>query len=109
MLNLPQTALPLVNFAEQATSLVRKERQQKAFDAPKQACIDRPTLRLFDSGEPVHIKTDSSDRAIGACLTQNHERKRHFVAYYPRKMTLAEQNYGIFDKESFVLVAALQH
>ncbi|CAD0052049.1 unnamed protein product [Aureobasidium pullulans] len=73
------------------------------------ACIDGPTLRMFDSGKLVHIETDASDRAIGACLMQDHEGKRHPVAYYSRKMTPAEQNYDIHDKELLAIVAALQH
>jgi transposase InsO family protein len=104
-----QTALPLVELTKQDTPFIWKERQQKAFDALKQACIDGPTLRMFDSGKPVHIETDASDRAIGACLTQDHEGKRHPVAYYSRKMTPAEQNYDIHDKELLAIVAALQH
>ncbi|KAH0129268.1 hypothetical protein KCU82_g20625, partial [Aureobasidium melanogenum] len=104
-----QTALPLVELTKQDTPFVWKERQQKAFEALKQACIDGPTLRMFDSGKPVHIETDASDRAIGACLTQDHEGKRHPVAYYSRKMTPAEQNYDIHDKELLAIVAALQH
>ncbi len=31
------------------------------------------------------------------------------VAYYSRKMTLAEQNYNIYDKELLAIVAALKH
>ncbi|CAD0043000.1 unnamed protein product [Aureobasidium pullulans] len=104
-----QTALPLVELTKQDTPFIWKERQQKAFEALKQACIDGPTLRMFDSGKPVHIETDASDRAIGACLTQDHEGKRHPVAYYSRKMTPAEQNYDIHDKELLAIVAALQH
>ncbi|CAD0040808.1 unnamed protein product [Aureobasidium pullulans] len=68
-----QTALPLVELTKQDTPFIWKERQQKAFEALKQACIDGPTLRMFDSGKLVHIETDASDRAIGACLTQDHE------------------------------------
>ncbi|CAD0055203.1 unnamed protein product [Aureobasidium pullulans] len=104
-----QTALPLVELTKQDTPFIWKERQQKAFEALKQACIDGPTLRMFDSGKLVHIETDASDRAIGACLTQDHEGKRHPVAYYSRKMTPAEQNYDIHDKELLAIVAALQH
>lgn len=104
-----QTALPLVELTKKDTPFIWKERQKKAFEALKQACIDGPTLRMFDSGKPVHIETDASDRAIGACLTQDHEGKRHPVAYYSRKMTPAEQNYDIHDKELLAIVAALQH
>ena len=62
---------------------------------------------MFNLGKLVYIETDASDRAIGACLTQDHEGKRHPVAYYSRKMTPAEQNYDIHDKELLAIVVAL--
>jgi hypothetical protein len=64
---------------------------------------------MFDPRKPVHIETDAFDRAIGACLTQDCGGERHAVAYYSRKITLAEQNYDIHDKELLAIVAALQH
>ena len=41
--------------------------------------------------------------------SQEHDGKRHPVAYYSRKMTPAEQNYEIYDKELLAIVAALRH
>ena len=64
---------------------------------------------LFDTKKPVQVETDASDLAIGACLTQEHNGKRHLVAYYSRKITLAEQNYEIYDKELLAIVVALRH
>ena len=64
---------------------------------------------LFDTKKPVQVETDASDLAIGACLTQEHDGKRHPVTYYSRKMTPAEQNYEIYDKELLAIVAALRH
>ncbi|CAD0056184.1 unnamed protein product [Aureobasidium pullulans] len=87
-----QTALPLVELTKQDTPFIWKERQQKAFEALKQACIDGPTLRIDWSMSYARPR-----------------RKRHPVAYYSRKMTPAEQNYDIHDKELLAIVAALQH
>jgi len=64
---------------------------------------------MFDTTKPVQIETDASDLAIGACLIQEHEGKRHLIAYYSKKMTLAEQNYDIYNKELLAIVAALKH
>jgi hypothetical protein len=36
------------------------------------------------------------------------ERKLHFFAFYFRKMSLAELNYDIYDKEFLAIVAAFQ-
>ena len=64
---------------------------------------------MFDPKRKVIIETDASDYAIGVCLTQEIEGKRHPVAYFSRKMTPAEQNYKIYDKELLAIVAALRH
>jgi hypothetical protein len=62
---------------------------------------------MFNLGKLVHIKTDASNRAIRACLTQDYEGKRHPMAYYSRKITLVEQNYDIYNKELLAIVVAL--
>ena len=63
---------------------------------------------MFDTKKPSRIKSDALDLAIGACLTQEHEGKQHPVAYMLRKLSLAEQNYDIYDKELLAIVAALE-
>ncbi|GKV53537.1 hypothetical protein SLEP1_g60058 [Rubroshorea leprosula] len=83
--------------------------QQQAFQQLKDACAAKPVLQLFDPEKEVILETDASDAAIGACLTQEHKGKRHPVAYYSRKMTPAEQNYDIHDKELLAIVASLRH
>lgn len=66
-------------------------------------------LRIFNPKIPIQIETDASDRAIGACLTQMQDGKRRPLAYYLRKLTLAELNYDIHDKELLAIVASLMH
>ena len=64
---------------------------------------------LFNTKRPIQIETDASNIAIRACLTQEVKGKRHPIAYFLRKITLAEQNYEIYDKELLAIVAALKH
>ena len=71
--------------------------------------MDPPVLCTFQNGEPARIETDASDLAIGACLCQQRDGKWHPVAYYSRKMSPAEQNYDIHDKELLAVVCSLQH
>ena len=63
---------------------------------------------MFDTEKPSRIETDASDLAIGACLTQEYESKWHPVAYILRKLSPAEQNYDIYNKELLAIVAALE-
>ena len=63
----------------------------------------------FRANEPTKIEMDASDQAVGACLCQQKDGKWHPVAYYSRKMSQAEQNYDIHDKELLAVVNALKH
>ena len=67
------------------------------------------TLYMFDPELESIIETDASDLAIGACWTQIRDTKRVPIAYYSRKLSPAEQNYDIHDKELLAVVSALEH
>jgi len=64
---------------------------------------------MFDPKKKVIIETDASDFAIKAYLTQETQGSRHPIAYFLRKILLAEQNYEIYDKELLAIVAALRY
>ncbi len=102
-------AIPLTNLTKKDEQFIWKPEHQQTFNKLKDACCQAPTLAMFDGTKPIQIETDASDRAIGACLTQEREGKRHPIAYFSRKMTPAEQNYEIYDKELLAIVAALRH
>jgi Reverse transcriptase (RNA-dependent DNA polymerase). len=102
-------AEPLTRLTKKEVPFQWKDIQQRAFDELKEASCKAPTLKMFDSTKAVQIETDASDLAIGACLTQEYDGKRHPIAYYSKKMTPAEQNYDIHDKELLAIVAALKH
>ena len=104
------------SIAEPLTRLTKKDepfnwtiRQEEAFNELKLACCQEPVLKLFDPQKPVRLETDASDLAIGACLSQEYDGKWHPVAFYSRKMSLAEQNYDIHDKELLAIVSAFGH
>lgn len=102
-------ATPLTNLTRKDTTFKWGSEQQQAFEALKKASAAAPTLAMFDPKKPIQIETDASDRAIGACLTQLINGNRHPIAYFSRKMSPAEQNYEIYDKELLAIVAALRH
>ncbi|KAM0722089.1 hypothetical protein Q7P37_003015 [Cladosporium fusiforme] len=69
-----------------------------------------PILVIYDPTKSVTVETDASDYAIGACLSQPDEKgKLRPVAYLSRKMTSAELNYEIYDKELLAIVEAFRH
>ena len=102
-------ATPLTNLTRKDIVFSWGADQEKAFRRLKQASASAPTLAMFDPKKTVIIETDASDFAIGACLTQEENGNRHPIAYFSRKMSPAEQNYEIYDKELLAIVAALRH
>ncbi len=75
----------------------------------KEAYQNPLVLYTFQANEPARIETDASDLAIGACLCQEKDGKWHLITYYSRKMSAAEQNYNIYDKELLAVVYTLQN
>ena len=63
---------------------------------------------MFNTEKPSRIETDALDLAIGICLIQEYKGKWHPVVYILRKLSPAEQNYDIYNKELLAIVAALE-
>ena len=58
--------------------------------------------------QPFIVTTDTSDFAIGAVLSQIQSRSEQPIAYESRKMTLAELNYPVHEKELLAIVHAIK-
>ena len=102
-------ALPLTKLMKKETGFQWGDNQEKSFQKLKDACAKEPVLLNFRANKPTKIETDASDQAVGTCLCQQKDGKWHPVAYYSRKMSQAEQNYDIHDKELLAVVNALKH
>ncbi|KAJ1582987.1 hypothetical protein NDA12_006680 [Ustilago hordei] len=93
----PLTAL--VKPIERFKKLELPEEAQQAFHKLIQAFTSAGVLQHFDYHLPTRLETDASDFAIAGVLKQEHEGRWHPVAFYFRKMSSAEKNYEIHDKE----------
>ncbi|SPC65773.1 related to pol protein [Ustilago sp. UG-2017b] len=104
-------------IAKPLTSLVKPTERFKKFELPEeakqafhqliQAFTSAGVLQHFDYHLPTRLETDASDFAIAGVLKQEHEERWHPVAFYSRKMSSAEKNYEIHDKELLAVVACL--
>jgi hypothetical protein len=74
----------------------------------KEKCLKKSVLKMFDLKRPERMEIDASDLVIDACFSQLYEGMWHSVTYYSRKLSPAEQNYDIHDKELLAIVAALK-
>jgi len=68
-----------------------------------------PVLRFFDPNRKTFVYTDASDFAIGGWLGQEINGKIHPISFWSRKMTSAERNYHIYDKELLALYSFIEH
>ncbi|KAJ1578486.1 hypothetical protein NDA12_000264 [Ustilago hordei] len=101
----PLTAL--VKPIERFKKFELPEEAQQAFHKLIQAFTSAGVLQHFNYHLPTRLETDASDFAIAGVLKQEHEGRWHPVAFYSRKMSSAEKNYEIHDKELLAVVACL--
>src|SRR5450755_4388160 len=102
-------ATPLTNFTKKDKVFSWTENEQFAFEELKRRFSEAPILAIFDPEQPIVVKTDASDYAIGACIMQiSKDGKLHPVAFYLKKISSAKMNYDIHDKELLVVITAFQ-
>jgi hypothetical protein len=98
------------------TNLLKKDAQfvwtpaaDYAFNRLKEAFTTAPILKHFDTERACILETDASDFVAAAVLSQKDDQGiLHPVAFYSHKMTPAECNYDIYDKELLAIVRAFE-
>ena len=63
---------------------------QTAFDQLKTLITSAPILTMANHYDKFHLKTDASEYAIGAILSQQQENKWKPIAYLSKSLTLTE-------------------
>jgi len=99
---------PLTKLLHKDTDFEWTSEQTQAFQTLKKELVSSPTLRTPDFALEFTVTTDASDFAIGQVLTQDDGQGVRPVAYESRKMTSAELNYPIHEKELLAIVHALK-
>jgi hypothetical protein len=67
-----------------------------------------PVLQLADSSKPYIVTCDASDIGIGAVLEQEGEHGAYPVAFSSMKLSSAEKNYPVHERELLAIVYALK-
>jgi transposase InsO family protein len=96
-----------------AGGFVLTDAASTAFRELKQAFTSAPMLRHYDPEKPIQVETDASGFAVAGVLRQPGDdpvqAHWHPVAFYSRKMTAAERNYGAGDAEMLAIVMAFKN
>ena len=83
--------------------------EQRAFEALKRAFTTAPVLAHFDPNKKTWIETDASNYVVAAVLSQEGaDGVLRPVAFLSKKMSPAECNYDIYDKELMAIVRAFE-
>ncbi|PIL28411.1 hypothetical protein GSI_08445 [Ganoderma sinense ZZ0214-1] len=106
--NYAKMALPLHALTKKASRdapFVWSSEANDAFAALRGAILSEPVLFHFNPTHPSTLSTDASDFAIAGVLHQPDDAGHlHPVAYYSRKLSPAEINYQVYDKELLAVV-----
>lgn len=102
-------ALPLTELTKDKIPWQWGNKQQESFDNLKAALCTPPILIVADQSKPFVLNCDACDYAIGATLQQDHGNGLQPVAYFSGKMSDAERNYDVREKEFMALMKACLH
>jgi len=85
---------------------------KQLFEGLKKAFTSAPVLRHFDSDLETLVEMNASDYVTSGILSQKHPENGklvlHPVTFISERMTPAECNYGIGDKEHLAIINALE-
>ncbi|KAL5594253.1 uncharacterized protein BROUX77_007600 [Berkeleyomyces rouxiae] len=101
--NFAEVAVPLTSLTGHLVPFVWSPECQAAFSSLKDLFCASPVLRLFDHSLPTTVEADSSGYSTGAVLLQQHPDGLFPCAYISQKLSPAESNYEIHDKEMLAI------
>ncbi|KAK3548562.1 hypothetical protein QTP70_014483 [Hemibagrus guttatus] len=90
--------------------LTWRDQARVALQQLKNCFTTAPILRHPDPDWPFVVEVDTSSSGLGAVLSQRHgdPGKLHPCAFYSRKLTAAEANYNVGNRELLAIKAALE-
>jgi hypothetical protein len=84
--------------------------EEKSFQQLKELFILAPILAHWDPDRDTVLKCDCSGYALGGTLSQfDNKHQLHPVAYFSQKLTPAECNYEIHNKELLAIIKLVEH
>lgn len=103
--NYARIVLPLNKLTRKDTPFDFTDTCRTAFNSLKCALLSYPVLCHFNPSLPCTLSTDACHFAILDVLQQPDDDARlHPVAFYSRKLSPAEINYEVYDKELLAVV-----
>ncbi|KAI0991901.1 hypothetical protein K3495_g16286, partial [Podosphaera aphanis] len=102
-------AAPLIDLTKRSNTWQWGPEENAAFERLKRIFASEPVLAQWDPDRETVLEADCSGYALGGCLSQVDDQKRlRPVAYFSKRLSGAESNYPIHDKELHSIVTCLQ-
>ena len=99
---------PLTRLTGKDVPFIWSNIEAKAFEELKRQFATEPILAIFDPELDTVLEPDGSGWALGSCLSQWHGNQLRPVAYLSKKLSPAEVNYEIHDKELLGIIRSLE-
>ena len=104
-----QIAKPLTQLTKKDVKFAWNDKCEQAFQALKLSFVTAPILLHFDPEKEIIVETDASDEVVAGVMSQHDEEGQlKPVAYFSTKMSPAECNYEIYDKELLAIIRAFE-
>uniref|UniRef100_A0A1Y1JV53 RNA-directed DNA polymerase n=1 Tax=Photinus pyralis TaxID=7054 RepID=A0A1Y1JV53_PHOPY len=94
---------PLRKLIKNDVEFIWGNEQRETFNKLKLSIINIPTLKIFDSKEPIVVQTDASQYGMGGALLQGGKP----VAFCSRSLTETETRYAQIEKEYLAICYSL--
>lgn len=101
-------ALPLTRLTSPKVSFQWDQSAQEAFLRLKERFATAPILCQPDLQQQFVVEVDASDSGVGAVLSQRREGKLHPCAFFSHRLSPAERNYDVGDRELLAIKLALE-
>ena len=100
---------PLTALTKKGVAFTWGPAQEAAFERLKRSFATAPILAQWDPDRETVVEADCSGWALGGCLSQRDARGRlRPVAYYSQRLSGAECNYDIHDKELLAVIRCME-
>lgn len=106
--NFSQIALPLTSLTSPKVCFQWDQEAQLAFTDLKERFATSPILRQLNQDQQFVVEVNASESGVGAVLSQCFEGKLHPCAFFSHRLSPAERNYDIGDRDFLAVKLALE-
>jgi hypothetical protein len=107
--HLSDVVWPLTELTRTDRAFEWSAEAERAFRRLKRIFLSEPALLQFAFDKPTRIETDSSGWCVGGTLLQSNDDGIYLpCTFFSKKLSSAECNYEIYDKEMLAIIRSLE-